>query len=1336
VAKGTLVATDNGIVPVENISVGDKIQTTLGFDEVREIKTYSNQDIYRVHFSDGFSQDVTKGHIFHTMISGIDSRKRWNNEKRLLDIDDNYFVRKEWYKKYPNLNTKLSRDDGLLVGLYLGDGCYSNNSSFNISTNSKEDNSYIEELFIRVGGKFRIDKSEGNCVRYYLTHNKQYLDNLLETVGINTNGKQIFFEKSLNTNKNFILGLIDGLISSDGNVNNTGNYPQIRFSNTNFDIHTLLKHLMLFIKADYKVYKRKIHHRSEINGRFIKAKKTIYTGVIDNDSILNLYNELKYISHKEKNEKLKKVIKNSQLNGVRWKTQIKNIEYIGKGEVFDLYEPEADDWNHCGYVSRGCGEVVANTGLVEYNGETIETGDVCNLGSLVLPRYYDMETKKFDYDLFREDAFLMTEALDNIIDISDYPIEMYRQAAKLKRKIGVGIVGAGSLLMMMGIKYGSDESVKLFDKILSVFMNSLYQKSALLAKEKGPFALYSEELLNTGYVKNSKVLTEETIDLIRKYGIRNSALSAIAPTGTLSILAGNMSGGLEPVFSTEFTRWNRVEGKKVDFQYPAIHKGEWFETDYFKKEIIADEEILLSTDGKYRIDKNQGLCKRVTIRDFGYNEALKNDISITPTATELSVQEHLNILGVFAKNIDLSCSKCVELNTRINTSDGTMKLRDISDNRKEDTFEHVSNIEVSSIDSNVKNINSFYYNGFVEGKKITTDAGIDLNGSNQHNIIVLNEKHELCWKSLDKLSVGDIVPIKLKSDISSNKTISKIIGTSFNKPTNCKPITIPTQLTTDLMWWLGCVYADGNVNDIGVHLTQVGGEVLDKYIEVSKKLFDWQPTIVKDNRRKNLFKISINSKVLSCWMKYINFSKNIISEIVFSAPHLLKKKFVEGITLDGYVTEQVICLKTDKSEDLIKDLQLLCINIGIPTYISSKFNKEYNKYYYNLFVGNKGVNAMANFIFPENYKNEKFMKLYNSKPYNSGSCFGSYGLRIPIDSNFLNKIEDIHKKVTTSTTLYNIFHKILNDARKYKSLTLGQIQTVYSFGGEIPDIFNKSNILFTFIKSIDNTYIETADISVEDTHNYIANGFMSHNTINLPADIPFEAFKNLYGTIHNYGVKGCTTYREGTSVSVLESKREEKDKEIKEQHEEFLDAFKGHENGDIMDEIVKLPEEYPAKGYVIRAQSAKWYLHVAFKDEAKTKPFAIFVNTNNPSPTAITMDAIEKMKELAKSKGLGNGKLEEAERKFAGQKNSVKIARMLGYLFRHNVPMIDIIMALDKVEDAHPGTFVFRIKKFLTQFVIDPVDDLGFVCEQCGSKDIVLQEGCTLCRSCGSSKCS
>jgi len=244
------------------------------------------------------------------------------------------------------------------------------------------------------------------------------------------------------------------------------------------------------------------------------------------------------------------------------------------------------------------------------------------------------------------------------------------------------------------------------------------------------------------------------------------------------------------------------------------------------------------------------------------------------------------------------------------------------------------------------------------------------------------------------------------------------------------------------------------------------------------------------------------------------------------------------------------------------------------------------------------------------------------------------------------------------------------------------------------------------------------------------------NTINLPADISFDDFKSLYGKIHNYGVKGCTTYREGTSVAILETKREEKEKEIKEQQEEFLEAFKGHENGNIIHDVVKLPEEYPSMGYVIRAQKQKWYLHVAFKDRAKRKPFAIFVNTNNTSPTVITMSAIDEMKKLAIEVGLAEDKISEIEKKSVNQKNPVKIARMLGFLLRHNVQILDIIKALDRVEDAHPGTFVFRIKKFLGQFITEPVENLGIICSSCGSSDVILQEGCALCRACGSSKCS
>lgn len=897
VAAGTLVTTNNGVKLVENINIDDVIQTTLGFGKVKEVKIYEDQDIFRVYFSDGFYQDVTKGHIFHTMLCDTESRKKWSNSDRLSDINVNYFVRKEWYKSYPTINKALTRDEGLLIGLYLGDGCYSNYSGFNISTNVIEDNSYIEELFNRLGGNTRIDKSEGNCCRYYLTGIKQYIDNLFNTVGINPDGKKIELCKLINTNKMFIVGLIDGLISSDGNINLSARYPQIRFDNANFEIHTLLKHLMLFVKSDYKVYNSKrVGERSSINGRFIERKQICYTGVIDNDSILNVYNELDYVSHRDKNNKLCTIIKTNQLNGVKWKTKIKSIERIGSGTVYDIYESIADDWNHEGYVSRGCGEIFGHTGIEYIDGKAVELGDVCNLGSINLTKFFDVEKNKFCLIDFKEAIDVMVSALDNIIEISAYPLPMYEQAAKLKRKIGIGLMGIGSLMMMMNLRYGGDECLDVLDVILKEFINQAYKSSALLAKEKGTFALYSPELIECGYVKNG-LLSKEVISLINKHGLRHSALIAIAPTGTLSIVAGNISGGVEPVFAREFTRWNRLEGKKADFKYPNIHIGEWFETDYFKEEKVADEVILISTDGKFRIDKNTGLCEKITITDYGYKIALEKGFTETATAMELSVEEHLKVL---------------------------------------------------------KLVSSY------------TDQGIS-------------------------------------------------------------------------------------------------------------------------------------------------------------------------------------------------------------------------------------------------------------------------------------------------------------------------------------------------------------------------------KTINLPNDISFDSFKSLYGEIHSYGVKGCTTYREGTSIAVLETQKKEQEKSVKKQQTEFLEVFEEQKNGDIITSDVQLPDEYPAKGYIFKSDGGKkWYVHVAFKDKACTRPFAIFVNTNNREDNVLTFNAIEKLEEIAIFKGINNYFMEETKKKYAYQKNPVKICRMLGLLLRHNVDVFTIIKGLSELEPT-VGTFVFHITKFLGRFVKEH-DILGMVCPECGEKSMKFYEGCISC-TCGYSRC-
>ena len=165
---------------------------------------------------------------------------------------------------------------------------------------------------------------------------------------------------------------------------------------------------------------------------------------------------------------------------------------------------------------------------------------------------------------------------------------------------------------------------------------------------------------------------------------------------------------------------------------------------------------------------------------------------------------------------------------------------------------------------------------------------------------------------------------------------------------------------------------------------------------------------------------------------------------------------------------------------------------------------------------------------------------------------------------------------------------------------------------------------------------------------------------------------------------------------------------------------------------VKLPEQYPAQGFILKSEGKKWYVHVAFKDKACTKPFAIFVNTNNREDNVLTFNALEKLEEIALHKGLKFEFIEETQRKYAYQKNPVKICRMLGLLLRHNIDVYTIVMGLDEL-DAGPGTFVYRIKKFLSQFITKIEDPI--MCPECGEKAIVFESGCFSCKNCGHTKC-
>ena len=157
-----------------------------------------------------------------------------------------------------------------------------------------------------------------------------------------------------------------------------------------------------------------------------------------------------------------------------------------------------------------------------------------------------------DLEQLAELVTVAVRMLDNAIDVSRYPIPPQRWEAENKRRIGVGLTGLADALIMHDVRYGSDEAVALLDIWMRTIKNAAYRASAKLAAERGAFPLFQAEAHLAGPALQN--LDPEVRDLIARHGLRNGVLTTLAPTGTTSLFAGNVSSGVEPVFAASFNR--------------------------------------------------------------------------------------------------------------------------------------------------------------------------------------------------------------------------------------------------------------------------------------------------------------------------------------------------------------------------------------------------------------------------------------------------------------------------------------------------------------------------------------------------------------------------------------------------------------------------------------------------------------------------------------------------------------------------------------------------------------------------------------------------------------
>jgi ribonucleoside-diphosphate reductase alpha chain len=196
----------------------------------------------------------------------------------------------------------------------------------------------------------------------------------------------------------------------------------------------------------------------------------------------------------------------------------------------------------------------------------------CLLGSINLARLVSNPfeaTAELNQGAMQELVATAVRMMDNVVDVSKFPLEAQAAEAQAKRRIGLGVTGLADALLMLGLEYGSDEAARQTDRWLHAIARAAYLASVDLAKEKGAFPLFdAEAYLASGNMMN---MDEDVREAIREHGIRNALLTSIAPTGTISLYAGNVSSGIEPVFAYAYTRkvlqkdGSRTEEEVVDY---------------------------------------------------------------------------------------------------------------------------------------------------------------------------------------------------------------------------------------------------------------------------------------------------------------------------------------------------------------------------------------------------------------------------------------------------------------------------------------------------------------------------------------------------------------------------------------------------------------------------------------------------------------------------------------------------------------------------------------------------------------------------------------------------
>lgn len=552
------IATDNR-VPVEAWTSDGLRRVIQGAGlSLRKIKrAWSNgiKDTYKVITESGYEIEVTEDHKFFTNEGWVAVKELRPFYHRIFLQGGEGFFNKNQELPFQfeniygengrifthNFPHKWSEELGHVLGWLIGKGWLAEDekegvAGFKFSLEDRDILVYLKEILNKIYGKDIKEVEVEKDVFHLLYPSKPFVE-FFKNFGVKTakaEEKEVP-ESIFTATEDAVRGFLQALFSANGTIEENGNIV------LNSESERLLKGVQLLLLnfgIKSKIYKRKRAREKKfdyITGDGMEKSYSpdgvLYELEISSKSIHRFLEKIGFL-HNKNCGKLE-ILKNNILEKENFEDFVKEIIYTGKNEVFDLEEPFTLSFISNGLISLDCGE------------QPLHDYESCNLGSINLSNFWNEAKREFEWDRFEEIIKYGVRFLDNVIEVNKFPLPQIKEMTMANRRIGLGVMGFADLLIKMKIKYDSEEALEWAEKIAKFLREKAEEASRELAEERGSFPNIDKSIYKGGKMRNATLIT-------------------IAPTGTISRIAG-CSSSIEPVFAFEMI------SKIIDSEIRDLH---------------------------------------------------------------------------------------------------------------------------------------------------------------------------------------------------------------------------------------------------------------------------------------------------------------------------------------------------------------------------------------------------------------------------------------------------------------------------------------------------------------------------------------------------------------------------------------------------------------------------------------------------------------------------------------------------------------------------------------------------------------------------------------------